>query len=498
MALKHITPEQAGISSRHVEAFLKKLDACGLATHAVLLLRGNDIFCEAYWAPFHKDFCHRQYSQTKSFVGVAVGLLVEDGLVELDAPICRYFPEYDTPDLKPNLRKQTVRHMLTMQTCGGPPDWFKAADPDRTHLYMTENSANLAPGLRWAYDSAGSQVLSSLVERVSGKSLFDFLNERIFRHLDAFQTASVLQCPNGDSWGDSALLCTPRDMAAFARFVMNYGTWEGKRLMNEDYLREATSPLASNDRMGFDSFETQGYGYQIWCLGKKGFFFNGMGSQLTFCYPEEDLIFVINSDNQGNASAKALIYESFRSCILENLSDPLPEDSAAYASLQSHCATLQLAVLAGHDQARFEREYPALQDKVWLCRASKTGITRFSVHFNGDGTGQLRYTNAQGDKVLPFGLGHNVFCKFPEEGYSFDRGGLRDTTGQLYDCAVSAAWRGENRLELRVQIIDRYFGTAIFSVGFHGEDAVLRMLKTAEDFLDTYNGAVPAKLQNAQ
>lgn len=497
--LKTITPEQAGISSRYVEKFLKQLDDRGVATHAVLLLRGNDIFCEAYWAPFHKDFCHRQYSQTKSYVGVAVGLLVEDGLVDLDAPIVRYFPEYDTPELKPHLRSQTVRHMLTMETCGCPPSWFEAGDPDRVHLYMTQNSARIAPGLRWAYDSPGSQVLSTLVERVSGKKLFDFLHERIFCHLDAFHTASILQCPNGDSWGDSALLCTPRDMAAFARFVMNYGTWEGKRLMNEAYLREATSPLVSNDAEGFRSYDSRGYGYQIWVLEEEGFFFNGMGSQMTFCYPEKDLIFVINSDNQGFPDGKQIIYSAFVSCILEHLEDaPLPADPAAAESMEKHISALKLCVAAGHREALYQAHWQELQDKTWLCEPGKTGITRFSVHFHGDGTGELRYTNAQGDKVLPFGIGFNVFCKFPEEGYSFDRGGVHVCNGQLYDCAVSAAWRETGKLVLKVQIIDRYFGTALFTISFRDEDAVLRMVKTAEDFLDTYNGAVPAKLQNAQ
>ena len=89
-------------------------------------------------------------------------------------------------------------------------------------------------------DSAGSQVLSSLVEKLSGQSLFDYLNDRIFRKLGTLQTATILKTRNGDSWGDSALVCTSRDMASFARFVMNYGAWQGEQLLNEAYLRAAT------------------------------------------------------------------------------------------------------------------------------------------------------------------------------------------------------------------------------------------------------------------
>ena len=106
-------------------------------------------------------------------------------------------------------------------------------------------------------------MLSSLVERLSGKSLFDFLNERIFSHLGTFQTATILKTPNGDSWGDSALVCTPRDMLSFARLLMNGGMWEGKQLIPADYIKEATSPIVDNDEDGWPTALQHGYGIEL-------------------------------------------------------------------------------------------------------------------------------------------------------------------------------------------------------------------------------------------
>ena len=133
---KTITPERAGISSRFVEQFIRTLNKRGLATHSILLMRGNDIFAEYYWKPFHKDFCHRMYSQTKSYVGIAIGLLEEDGKLNLDDRIADHFPDKIDRELPANLAQQTIRHMLTMQTCGSPPSWFDCDDPDRTHQYF--------------------------------------------------------------------------------------------------------------------------------------------------------------------------------------------------------------------------------------------------------------------------------------------------------------------------------------------------------------------------
>ena len=82
-----ITPEKAGISSERVKIFLEKLERRGLAMHSVLMMRGSDIFCEGYFAPFNADKPHRMYSVTKSFVAIAIGLCQEDGLLGLDDKI---------------------------------------------------------------------------------------------------------------------------------------------------------------------------------------------------------------------------------------------------------------------------------------------------------------------------------------------------------------------------------------------------------------------------
>ena len=215
---KKITPESAGISSESVAAFIRKLEKMGAATHSLLFMKGDDVFAEAYWNPFHCDFCHRQYSQTKSFVGIAIGLLEEEGKLSLDDKIVGYFPEKIDGELPQYIREQTIYEMLTMKTVGRSSSWFVSGDPDRTHQYLNEKRVLHPSGTLWAYDSPSTQVLCSLVEKLAGKSLLEYLKEKLFDEMGVFQTASVLKTPNGDSWGDSAMICTLRDMAAFGRF----------------------------------------------------------------------------------------------------------------------------------------------------------------------------------------------------------------------------------------------------------------------------------------
>jgi len=486
-----ITPEQAGISSQKVAEYISMLERRGLATHSVLMMKGDKIFAEYYWAPFHQDFCHRMYSQTKSYVGIAIGLLVDDGKLDLDEKIASFFPEKIDTELAPEMAEQTVRQMLTMTTCGKCKSWFRAGDPDRTHLYFQPREKYRPAGTVWDYDSAGSQVLTNLVEKLSGKSLFDFMNERIFSHIGTFKTAEILKAPNGDSWGDSAMVCTTRDNASFARLLMKNGNWDGKQLISEAYVREATSALVDNRENCHDDLYSKGYGYQIWRTEHNSFGFNGMGCQMTICTPDKDFLFTITSDNQGNPTAKNSIIGGVLDLIVAEMSvSPLPEDVKAEEELAKVTKKLKLKAVKGNADSPLREE---ISGKTYICEPNPLGMEKFTFVFNGKETGEFRYTNEQGDKVIPFGVNKNVFGKFPQLGYANERGNVPTTDGFMYDDAVSLCWAQDNRIMMYVQIIDKYFGNLSAVFGFNGEYVTCNFSKAAEHFLKEYEGEFVAK-----
>lgn len=480
------TPESCGIESGRILEFLEYLEDSGLTTHGVLMMKDDRVFTEAYWKPFNKDFCHRMYSQTKSYASIAVGLLEEEGKISLDDKIYDYFKDELKEPPSEYMQQQTIREMLTMTTATTKWDcWFSSKAEDRVQNYFAFNEAKQPAGTAWHYDSAGSQILGTLVERVSGKSLFDYLYEKVFCHLGTFKTATILKARGGDSWADSALVCTLRDMASFARFVMHGGTVDGKYIMNARYLREATSPLRDNCETGFEHQTAQGYGYQIWCI-KDGFGFLGMGNQDTFVLPAKQLIFTITSDNQGFVPSRQLILQGYRHLVAKHVQDaPLPENPQEYKKLCDYIEKLQLRSVAGKKTVPFAEK---VQGKVFKAEENSLGIEKFSLHFDGENGGELRYTNKSGAKVLPFSMCENKFTEFPEEGYSDEMGGVR-TKGFFYKCASAAAWREEQKLQLRVRIIDRYFGNLCLLFSFKNPDlVVVNATKTAEDFLNEYQG----------
>lgn len=486
-----ITPEQAGVSSENIAEYISMLDRRGLNTHSVIMMKGDKIFAEYYWAPFHRDFCHRMYSQTKSYVSIAIGLLLEDRKLDLDGKIASYFPEKTEDELTWQLAELTVREMLLMTTSGQTESWFTSGDPDRTHLYFQPRVKYRPASTLWEYDSSGSQVLCSLVEKLTGKSLFDFMNERIFSHLGTFKTATILKTPNGDSWGDSALVCTLRDMASFGRLLMKGGKWDGKQLIDEAYVKEATSRLVDNREDGFGGVFTHGYGYQIWRTEQNGFAFNGMGCQFTVCFPDKDLLFAINADNQGYLAAKEVTLGGFLDMIAAKMSDsPLSENAAANQKLHNVTKDLKLRAIQGNADSPLREQ---ISGKTYICEPNDLGMEKISFVFNGTDSGEFRYTNAQGDKVIPFGINKNLFGKFPQLGYSNDRGAVPTTDGFMYDDAVSLCWAQDNRIIMYVQIIDRYLGNFSAIFGFNGQYVAASFEKTAEYFLEEYKGSFVAK-----
>ena len=491
--MNYCTPEAAGISSADVLKFYQKLESWGLSTHDVIIARGNSIFTESYYAPFTKDFKHRMYSVSKSFVSVAIGFCEQDGLLSLDDPFSKFFPELMREGVAVKASSVTVREMLRMESGIMEGErWFSFDNGDRAAIYLDRKIQEKYPNTLFDYDSFGSYMLGVIVEKLTGKPFLEYLKDKVLRDIGFSEDSYCLQAPGGYSWGDSGVMCTAQDLLLFARFVLNGGTWNGKRYLNEAYLKLATTPSVCNNPYGFVWPGGYGYGYQFWGLAKGCYAMFGMGIQLAICDPVHDLVFIINSDNQGNIITYTPIVYTFYDYIFDKLQDTaLPEDREAHARLVEYTSRLSLFKLGGSTESPM---LDRVQGKIYRAEKNPMGIEWFSLNRDGDET-VFCYENAQGRKALRLGFGKNVFQKFPEEGYS-DMVGATFAPGNYYDCAVSADWPEERTLRVRVQIIDKYFGNLSILFGFRDENHVsVRMQKTAEDFLDEYCGMMNANAE---
>lgn len=479
--MKYSTPEKHGIKSEWIREYIEVLESSNLSTHNFIIMRNDEILFENYWEPFDKDFLHRMYSVTKSFVALAIGFLEQEGKISLDDPIIKYFPEELKNSTDENFKNQTIRHMLMMATAKPCTYWFEARTPNRVAHYFENNINSHPSGTIFNYDSSGSFVLCALVERVTGKDFMEYSREKYLDKIGFSKEAYMLKCPGGHSWGDSALLCTPTDLLKTAMFCMNKGKWNGEQLLNEEFVTAAISRQIGNDDIGINDFDKQGYGYMFWRTYDNSFFFNGMGCQLAVCVPDKKIIMVYNGDNQGNPYAKKIIFDNFFNMIVRRAEERAVEETG-HKKLQEYTKELKLFSVKGKVK---EKTAEKINGVTYVMSENPMGIEKMRLSFDENG-GVLYYINEQGEKEIPFGMCENRFSFFPQEGYS-DRVGS-EKGDRLYKCAASAAWVSDNQLFIKIQIIDTYFGVLNITLGFDDDKIGVLMNKAAEDFLSEYQG----------
>ncbi len=486
------TPESAGVPSKGILNYLKFLNKRELSLHSVLIARGDKLICEAYWAPFDAAVPHRMYSQTKSYVGLAVRLLADDGLISLDDKIIKYFPEKLPEKIHPFLAELSIRNMLMMRTCyDGCPTWFTSDTDDRVKYYFS-HTPTVYPGTQYHYDSEGSFVMGALVERLTGKTFLDYLRDKCLREIGFSETAYCLKCPGGHSWADSALICTPLDMLKYGRFVGCYGKWKGRQIIRRGIFEEAFSEKSATFESGFRAYADNGYTSQFWHSYGKAFGFNGMHDQFTMYDPETDITFTCTSGNRRNTSSREIMTEFLLNNVIEQAADgALPENEADYRELEDYISGLELIASTGAKNSAVEAE---INGRIFTAEKSTTGISDFSFTFTDDKC-EFSFVNEQGSKKIVAGRGeYNIFQDFPQTGYSGEVGG-KVCPGHTYKCAASFAWESENQMLMKVQIIDEYIGNLYISFAYRDGYARVRMDGDAEHFLKEYNTAFTAKLK---
>lgn len=493
----YVSPAQAGVSAKQIQKYIQVLEKHGIETHNIILARGNQIFFEKYWSPLHADFAHRMYSTTKSYVSIAVGFAIQDGLVALDDKIVDCFPEDVPENVLEHVKNQTVRNMLMMstgyrQSCA---NWFVDQE-DRVKFYFRHNCGPITsshefskiPGAFFDYDSTGSFILGALVERLTKKSLNEYLREKLFDKIEVSEKTRFLKCPGGHTWGDSALLCPPLDLLRVARFTLNYGSWKGEQILSREYLEEATSDLISTGEE--DIYKSFGYGYQFWRTWNNSFFFNGAGGQVAVCVPKQDMILVYNGLNDARDE---IIFRFFEE-IVEPASDaPIVDDEVNQEALEAYCQTLELKHIKKNVPTDMQER---ISGRTYQLRDNPMGITTVRLDFDGD-KGLFTYENAQGLKKLEFGICHNVQTLFPQEGYSGEVGALY-APGNYYKCHVSAGWQEKRKFHIVARILDDYLGSFRFTFCFVEEDKLAFLSSGGgENYGKEYNGYAEGNYEKA-
>lgn len=470
-----LSPESVGVPSGAVSRMLARLTEKTINMHSFMVVRGGRIAAEGYWPPFTPDFKHRMYSISKSFTSLAIGCLIEEGRLSLEDQVWRFFPDKVPEKMHPWLEEATVRDLLMMATPHSEQS-YTVADKDWVWTFFNKEPSHPA-GTIFSYDTAGTVVLSTIVERLTGMTFIEYLRPKLLDPIGASEGISCIKTPEGTSWGGSGVLCTLKDMAKIGYVCMHHGRWDDQQLLSQEYVDAAIACQIDNSHAGHC-----GYGYQIWRIPDNGFAFFGMGSQYGFFFPDKDLLFACTADTQADTCpTEGAILEAAEEMQRAVITKELPEDAAASAALAQQIAQLHMQPLKGETSSPAQAE----TNGVWYTlEPNPMNISRLRLVFHEQG-GTLEYENARGCKKIEFELGAYCTTEFPE--YYFDEQ-IGVNGSRRYRSLNTAAWVKPNSLYIRCCVSDTYFGGLQIVLSFKGEQIALQMLKVAEWFFDDYQG----------
>lgn len=464
-------PEEVGVSSAALSQTLDYLAQRRVALHSLLVMRHDALICEGYAAPFTKDTLHRMYSETKSLVSLAVGVMCAKGYLDLDDHIVDHFAEkLPLGGPSPELARLTIRDMLRMATPYNGTTYKRRPTKDWVGSFFTARTDH-EPDSFFCYDTSSSHTLCALVEKRMGRPLLDVLRREALDAIGFSEQSYCIRDPMGISQGGSGLMATPRDMLALLRLVAQGGQWDGQQLLPQDYLQAATAwqiDNAENGGSGGWDF-AQGYGYQFWRLTHNAWSMYGMGGQLAICLPDQDMLLVTTADTQPLAGGVQTILDAFWNCLLPGVADAaLPANPAAYAELTKKLSTMQLPIV----------ENLAAPDTELCCATVQMGL-------NAPGLTALQLQ--ENALVLHYG---GKTCTLP-----FRTGAL--VQSHLWDdpalpCVIAAGWRAPDSLLFRVHLLGERLGSLSLQLKLRPGGATLALCSHEEhpdpDFSGTAEG----------
>ena len=476
--LVYSTPEALGIPSQAILGFLEDMKTYKIPLHSYLVLRHGKVAAEGYCAPFDADTKHRMYSISKSFTSVAIGMLITEGRLSVNDKVAEIFPEYIPENPSPYILKATVRDCLMMAVFNetGCYDWDT---PDWVKCFFDNDTYKQMPGTVFHYDTNATVVLAGIVEKLTGKKVLEYMRP-LLDELGISKDIWCVKSPDERSWTGSGILCTPRDLARFGLFCLKRGEWNGKQLVDREYMMQATTKQIGN-YVAHSGIRTSGYGYQFWMQPEGGFSCSGMGSQYALMYPEQDLVVITTADAQGLNNAEDFIRESFLKNILHGCqAEALPENPEAQAAL-AEASVLHLPKIEGELTSPWVEKVNGVKytfdDNRWGFKWMKLDFTADCCTLTYEKHGQVDsfplYIGEFGDQFL-----------FPEKA----AGKRIDILDTNYRCVSQGAWDMENTLVGCIYSVDDYLGSIKIQFTFVEDTMTIFATRWAENFFNDWRG----------
>ena len=310
----------------------------------MILIQDDKVLYEKYFDGFGPHKQHIWFSMSKSLASAALGILVEQGKIDVKKSPAHYIPELKNSGFE----RVTIQNLLDMATSIDFKETYtdmtsdfalkyavamnmgwlpgaRDAQPESTEIYGVHDflskyikpNKELEPGTDFDYNSSNADVIGWLISRVSDQPYEQFISEQIWSKLgmehDAYFTVDRAFMPVVTGGMNSTL----RDAARFALMIRDEGRVKNKQLIPSKWINSALnideklkSHMTTNPKYGEESWEA--YHNMWWILdGEKGeFCATGIHGQVIYINRSKNTVMVWFSNQPGAAAPKNINYQS--------------------------------------------------------------------------------------------------------------------------------------------------------------------------------------------
>jgi CubicO group peptidase (beta-lactamase class C family) len=465
-------PESEGVSSSGIVDFLNAIDTGRQEIHSFMFIRHGKVIAEGWWNPYSKDYKHILFSASKTFTATAVGLAISENRLKVNDKVTSFFP-YSMPDsVGKFMADLTVRDLLTMSVGQNPEPRAMGVEGDWISIFL-KTEPLVKPGTVFRYNNMATFMLSAIVQQVTGQTIFDYLQPRIFKPL-GIKGIDWDKNPQGINLGMIGLRLHTEDLAKFGQLLMQQGVWNNKQLIPKEWVRDATSyKIDSNDPSSKSPKDqndwAQGYCYQMWRGRNNTVRLDGMGGQFVVLIPDKDAIVVLTANASNTQQELNLIHDYLIPSIKSD--KPIAVNSQAHDELLKKQANLSIrqkvskiapspfaARISGKEFVLSDNEYQI--QSVYL--AFNNNECSFALKRNnqvsaiGAGLGIWKNTNTNLTSLLA--PSRNNVSRSTDANYEVPQ--------TIVKIATSYSWIDPSTLELTARYVEESLGSQVVDFKF--------------------------------
>jgi CubicO group peptidase (beta-lactamase class C family) len=277
-------------------------------TIAYVIIKNDSIWFENYYDGFSEDSKSNSFSMAKSYVSGLMGKAIEQGYIKsLDQPVGDFFPEFS----EGKAAKMTVGDLSSMSSGTNWDEAYYSPLSITTRAYFDDDLSKVIlglkvvnePGTAYKYASGDTQLLAMVIEKATGKKIYNYLSEVFWKPLGS-ENSTLWQVDSEEHDLVKAYCCiasNAKDFARYGKLFKDHGKWHGKQILDSAFITKSITPRFA---------ESPEYGYGWWLKNveyKQFFMMHGHLGQYVIVEPNDNVIIVRLGHSKGGGDAIATL-----------------------------------------------------------------------------------------------------------------------------------------------------------------------------------------------